>query len=42
VPSGLTFLVLGLALMAAWMGEAERRVALGDPRLNPTPAGPDA
>jgi putative membrane protein len=33
VPSGLTFLVLGLALFAAWIGEAERRVALGRPEL---------
>jgi putative membrane protein len=33
VPSGLTFLVLGLALVAAWIGEAERRVALGRPEL---------
>jgi cytochrome c oxidase assembly factor CtaG len=33
VPSGLTFLVLGIALVAAWIGEAERRVALGRPEL---------
>ena len=42
VPSGLTFLVLGLALVAAWMGEAERRVALGRPELAGTSARPDA
>lgn len=28
VPSGVIFLVLGLALFAAWLGEAERRAAL--------------
>ena len=27
VPAGLIFLVLGLALFAAWLAEAERRVA---------------
>lgn len=27
VPAGLVFVLLGLALFAAWMGEAERRVA---------------
>lgn len=29
VPSGVAFLVIGLALAAAWLGESERRVALG-------------
>jgi cytochrome c oxidase assembly factor CtaG len=29
VPSGVIFIVLGLALLAAWLGEAERRVRLG-------------
>jgi putative membrane protein len=29
VPAGVIFIVLGLALFAAWMGEAERRVRLG-------------
>ena len=29
VPSGVIFIVLGLALFAAWLGEAERRAALG-------------
>ena len=29
VPSGVIFIVLGLALLAAWLGESERRVALG-------------
>jgi putative membrane protein len=42
VPSGLTFVVLALALVAAWIGEAERRVALGDPRLAGLEAAPDA
>ena len=28
VPSGLVFMVIGLALFAAWLGEAERRAAL--------------
>jgi len=42
VPSGLTFVVLGLGLVAAWIGEAERRVALGDPDLVRGPlASPD-
>ena len=29
VPSGVIFIVLGLALFAAWLGESERRVRLG-------------
>ena len=29
VPSGVVFIVIGLALVAAWMGESERRVLLG-------------
>ena len=29
VPSGVIFIVIGLALVAAWMGESERRVLLG-------------
>jgi putative membrane protein len=29
VPSGLVFIVLGLALFAAWLGESDKRVALG-------------
>ena len=29
IPAGVIFIVLGLALFAAWMGEAERRVRLG-------------
>jgi putative membrane protein len=29
VPSGVAFLVVGLALTAAWLGESERRVGLG-------------
>ena len=35
VPSGVIFIVLGLALFAAWLGESERRAALGT-----VPAGP--
>jgi putative membrane protein len=42
VPSGLTFVVIGLALVAAWMGEAERRVALGRPELQPHAVTRDA
>ena len=29
IPAGVTFIVLGLALFAAWLGESGRRVALG-------------
>lgn len=29
IPAGVIFIVLGLALFAAWLGEAERRVRLG-------------
>jgi cytochrome c oxidase assembly factor CtaG/cytochrome c2 len=29
VPSGLIFIVLGLALLAAWLGESDRRASLG-------------
>ena len=29
VPSGVIFLVVGLALAAAWLGDSEKRVALG-------------
>jgi cytochrome c oxidase assembly factor CtaG/cytochrome c2 len=29
VPASIVFIVLGLALLAAWLGEAERRVRLG-------------
>ena len=29
IPAGVIFVLLGLALFAAWMGEAERRVRLG-------------
>ena len=28
IPAGVLFTVLGIALFAAWLGEAERRVAL--------------
>jgi putative membrane protein len=42
IPSGLTFLVLGLALVAAWIGEAERRVSLGRPELAPPSVAHDA
>ena len=29
VPSGIVFIVFGLALLAAWLGESERRASLG-------------
>jgi putative membrane protein len=29
IPSGVIFIVIGLALVAAWLGESERRVLLG-------------
>jgi cytochrome c oxidase assembly factor CtaG len=29
IPAGVLFTILGIALFAAWLGEAERRVALG-------------
>jgi hypothetical protein len=29
VPSGVVFIVFGLGLFAAWLGESERRVTLG-------------
>ena len=29
IPSGVVFIIVGLALFAAWLGESERRVALG-------------
>ena len=29
VPAGVIFIVFGLALLAAWLGEAERRVRFG-------------
>ena len=29
IPAGVVFIVFGLALIAAWLGEAERRVAFG-------------
>jgi cytochrome c oxidase assembly factor CtaG/cytochrome c2 len=29
IPAGVIFILLGLALMAAWLGESERRVRLG-------------
>jgi putative membrane protein len=32
VPAGVTFVVVGLALFAAWIGESERRVAHGRTR----------
>lgn len=39
VPSGLVFIVFGLALFAAWLGESDKRVALGrlGGRRNPHP-----
>jgi hypothetical protein len=29
VPSGVIFIVIGIALFAAWLGEAEKRAQLG-------------
>jgi putative membrane protein len=37
VPFGIVFLVVGLALFAAWLGEAERRTALRTPRAPGVP-----
>jgi putative membrane protein len=36
VPSGVIFLVIGLALFAAWLGEAERRAALAHGAVRPS------
>ena len=47
VPSGLVFIVFGLALFAAWLGESDKRVALGrlggrrTPRALLAPGGHD-
>jgi putative membrane protein len=35
IPSGVIFIVVGLALFAAWLGESERRVALGSTAESP-------
>ena len=29
IPAGVLFTILGIAIFAAWLGEAEHRVALG-------------
>jgi cytochrome c oxidase assembly factor CtaG len=29
IPAGVIFMIFGLALFAAWLGESERRVMLG-------------
>ena len=34
VPFGVIFIVVGLALVAAWLGESERRVRLGAASLS--------
>ena len=39
VPSGVIFIVLGLALFAAWLGESERRAALGTVRAAASTGG---
>jgi putative membrane protein len=43
VPSGVIFIVLGLALFAAWLGESDKRAALGSippaTRRMPVPLG---
>jgi putative membrane protein len=33
VPCGIVLMILGLALVAAWLGEAARRAALTDMKL---------
>jgi putative membrane protein len=35
IPSGVIFIVIGLALFAAWLGESERRAALGSTAERP-------
>ena len=37
VPSGVIFIIVGLALVAAWMGESERRVLLGSTGTHRSP-----
>lgn len=41
VPAGVAFLVVGLALTAAWLGDSERRVAIGSTAM-PAPGARDA
>jgi cytochrome c oxidase assembly factor CtaG len=42
VPSGTIFIVIGLALAAAWLGESERRVRLGSTVDRRDSGAPDA
>ena len=42
VPSGVIFIVVGLALVAAWLGESERRVLLGSTVAPPSAPARDA
>ena len=42
VPSGVIFIVIGLALTAAWLGESERRVRLGSAVSHRVGGGADA
>ncbi len=42
VPSGVIFIVIGLALVAAWLGESERRVRLGQTAAPRVPGARDA
>jgi putative membrane protein len=42
VPSGVIFIVIGLALVAAWLGESERRVRLGSTSVEPIEGARDA
>ena len=42
VPSGVIFIVIGLALVAAWLGESERRVLLGSTAAPPSERARDA
>ena len=39
IPAGVIFTVVGVALFAAWLGEAERRVELGERASRPRPSG---
>jgi putative membrane protein len=42
IPFGLTFLIVGLALFAAWLGESDRRLALAERALPPVREAPHA
>ena len=42
IPSGVVFLVIGLAMLAAWMGESERRLRYSRLAELASAGGPDA